>query len=117
MTYQLEKSSIKDFDFIIHAISYENPLEHVHEISQDIAKHTGEPCEILFDLLLSNGYEFNRFVSCHFDGKRIDEKSLTIRSITDSKTLESIDSWYSDKPDYLANSVLNTKQQDRLLFC
>lgn len=65
---------------IIYATSYFNPLGNLEQLSEELAASIKESCDILFDLLLSNGDSYNRFVTCKFDGGNIMRDSIDIIS-------------------------------------
>ena len=57
------------YRFVVFATSGINPISELQEIENELL-HLCTKCEILFDLLLSNGDASNRFVSGFFDGIR-----------------------------------------------
>jgi hypothetical protein len=71
---------------MIFCTTYINPISYLPTIEQDLNKldFTGA---VFFDLLLSNGYSFNRFAETLIYGGKIDRKSIRI---IDSSELENI---------------------------
>lgn len=110
MTYEIKRVKNVGFSAIVYSISYENPLQDINSISHDLFSDFQASCDVLFDLLLSNGEEFNRFILGHFDGKNLNYESLKIINISDQNMLKKINSYYSGKFAYLKNSVLNSSQ-------
>ncbi len=110
MTYEIKQSNGVDFSAIVYATSYNNPIQDIDSISNELSSMFHSPCNVLFDLLLSNGNEFNRFVIGRFEGNKISYDSLRIVTIEDSKLRKQIDSFYRGKYSYLKNSVLSLRQ-------
>ncbi|MCH4889807.1 hypothetical protein EZV73_19645 [Acidaminobacter sp. JC074] len=59
---------IKDNFVIIYSTSYVNPLNFTEDIEQELMalKFAGK---VIFDLLLTVGREYNRYIEWEFDGK------------------------------------------------
>lgn len=110
MTYEIKRIKNIDFSAIVYSISYENPLQDIERISCDLLSDFHAPCDVLFDLLLSNGEEFNRFALGHFDGRKLIYESLKIIEIEDINLMKQINSYYSGKFNILKNSVLSLHQ-------
>ena len=110
MTYEIKQAKSTFFSAIVYAISFENPLQELSNISCELASMLQTPCDVLFDLLLSNGDEFNRFIIGRFDGTGIDYNSLKIIELNDASIIRQINSYYHGKYDYLNNSVLTMRQ-------
>ena len=53
---------------VVFSINHISPLDDIYKIEQDLISK-GIKGYILFDLLLSNGNEFNRYVEAYFDGE------------------------------------------------
>ena len=103
MTYEIKQIKSTFFSTVVYAISFENPLQELSSISRELTSIIHKPCNVLFDLLLSNGDEFNRFVLGKFDGTNIDYDNATL--------VRTINSYYHGKYDYLNNSVLSMRQK------
>ena len=110
MTYEIKQIKSTLFSAVVYAISFENPLQELSNISRELTSIIHKPCDVLFDLLLSNGDEFNRFVLGRFDGTNIDYDSLRIIDLDDTVLVQTINSFYHGKYDYLNNSVLSMRQ-------
>ncbi|MDE5753440.1 MAG: type II toxin-antitoxin system RnlB family antitoxin [Oscillospiraceae bacterium] len=110
MIYEIKQVKNVDFSAIVYAISYENPLQDIDSISHELSSMFCSSCNVLFDLLLSNGDEFNRFVMGRFEENKINYDSLRIITIEDSNLKKQINSYYRGKYSYLKNSVLSLRQ-------
>lgn len=62
-------------NYIIFSTSYINPLENLDEISKQLSKKKFLG-NVVFDLLLINGFSSNRFIKGIFDGKNFDLSSF-----------------------------------------
>lgn len=111
MIYKIRQIESPVFSVVVYATSFENPLQELSNISNELFSMFQTPCTVLFDLLLSNGNEFNRFIVGKFDGVSIDYSSLEIIELKDENTVQQIDSYYHEKYDYLNNSILTTRQK------
>ncbi len=111
MTYEIKQIKSTFFSTVVYAISFENPLQELSSISRELTSIIHKPCNVLFDLLLSNGDEFNRFVLGKFDGTNIDYDSLRIIDLENATLVRTINSYYHGKYDYLNNSVLSMRQK------
>lgn len=63
---------------VVYATSCSNPLSDMEQLSNELSHTIQGSCNILFDLLLSNGDSYNRFVMCKFDGTTIVRESIDI---------------------------------------
>jgi len=102
--------NIKDgYKFIVLAISYVNPVDELDEIEKELynKRFNGK---VLFDLLLCNGINKNRYVEINFNGERFDTSSLKlIESITRSSK-EIVSEYFKEHPIYIESSVLPKAQ-------
>lgn len=67
---------------------------------------------MLFDLLLSNGDNFNRFAEAYYDGSDLSTDSISIADIS-SEQLKGLNIYYRGKTKELSKSVLSTKERFR----
>jgi hypothetical protein len=67
---------------------------------------------VRFDLLLSNGYAFNRYVELYFDGVNFDTKTTRVYQAKETDIISSLN-FYSapGNLDYLENSILSKSQK------
>ena len=99
-----------DYKYVVLATSYENPIDELKNIEDElkVKKYSGK---VLFDLLLCNGMNSNRFVEIKFDGERFDlSSSITIKN-PNSSIKEGTHQYLKDKPALLENSVLPKAQR------
>jgi Antitoxin to bacterial toxin RNase LS or RnlA len=75
--YDLVRSEISDFPFIVFATTGTNPMSELTGIETELSS-SRMACEILFDLLLSNGDTSNRFIAAYFDGIHFRSDSFKI---------------------------------------
>ncbi|EMR3754805.1 MULTISPECIES: type II toxin-antitoxin system RnlB family antitoxin [Proteus] len=95
---------------VVMATSYENPLSSVNEIEMKLTGLLGE-CEngkILFDLLCSNGPEWNRFVTLEIRLGRImlDSAQIIDQKEIPAQILSKLTFILQNHPEYLEASVL-----------
>lgn len=111
MTFDIKYNVNKTYPIVIYSVPYINPLENIDDISSALSKCNVKPCNVLFDLLLSNGDEFNRFASGYFDGTKINYNSLEIINLNNCDIIKSINSYYKDNISCLNNGVLTSSQK------
>ena len=98
---------------VIYALSYNNPLDDINNISSSLRKKRTSPSYVLFDLLLSNGVNFNRFVEGYFNGQIISFDSLSIVELHDHCQIERINAYYQKNPAVLNEGVLSASEKMR----
>ena len=99
-----------DYKYVILATSYENPIDELENIEEELEakEYSGK---VLFDLLLCNGMNSSRFVEIKFNGEYFDlSSSITIKNPNNS-IKEDIHQYFKDKPALLENSVLPKAQR------
>ncbi len=111
MIFDVKYHATQHYPIIIYSVSYLNPLEELGKVADALHSCFQEPSQVLFDLLLSNGEESNRFVQGYFDGEKIAYSSLKCISIDNAEELKQINQFYKSKFAYLNNSVLTAKQR------
>lgn len=89
-------------------------IDFLYEDLESELKRSASKGRILFDLLLSNGYKSERFVSVYFDGNQFDFSTYEIESNINSEVENYCSSYFINNPSLLEKSVL-TKPQ-RFLF-
>jgi len=101
---KVEKEKI-GYDYKVYAINFESPLEQLSSIEKDLAKK-GYKGVVLFDLLLSNGNEYNRFVEAYFNGEHFDIKSFRLPILNANVEKDSL-RFFKDNKEYLDKGVLS----------
>ena len=99
------------FKVVVYSNSYINPIQDIKKISLEIQKHISKKTIVLFDMLLSNGENFNRFATAIFDGKEIQFKTIEIINITDESLLKKINIFYKTNLKALNNSILSPREK------
>lgn len=100
------------YSAIIYPVSYLNPIEDIQSISEELKKHLTAGCYVLFDLLLSNGDNFNRFAEVYYDGNDIQTSAVSITEIPSSE-VQGLNMYYRGKTKELSKSVLSAKERFR----
>ncbi|SCX84190.1 Antitoxin to toxin RNase LS or RnlA [Paenibacillus polysaccharolyticus] len=95
---------------LVLSTSYASPLSSVLFISSELAKENYRG-EVLFDLLLSNGFNPNRFLSMQFDGnKLLPQTTKTINEVP-VNLLSEIYNFYFEHVEYVEQSNLPDTQK------
>lgn len=97
------------YSAIVYPVSYVNPIEDIDLITLDLKRHYHD-CYVLFDLLLSNGDNFNRFAEVHFNGSVIDSGDIQVITVATSE-LNKLNQYYRGKTKELSRSVLTLKER------
>ena len=98
------------YSAIIYPVSYINPLDEVTTISEELKRHLKVGSYVLFDFLLSNGDNFNRFAEYLFDGNDVNIGSISITEMS-SDQINRLNMYYRGKTKELRNSVLSSREQ------
>ncbi|MDF9417545.1 hypothetical protein RI02_03025 [Bacillus altitudinis] len=90
---------------VVLATSYVSPLGNIMKIAKELSQdyYNGE---VLFDLLLSNGFANNRFLIMQFDGKKFILNSKRIVKDIPDGILKEIYNRYNDNPQWIDQSSL-----------
>lgn len=110
-SYQIILKRSSKYQAVIYAVSYNNPIQDIHEISEYIRKQTNIAGYVLFDLLLSNGENFNRFAEGYFDGYEIKYSSIKVIELDDAKILQDVNSYYKKNRQVLNNGILSPSEK------
>lgn len=97
------------YSAIVYPVSYINPIEDIDLITLELKKHYND-CYVLFDLLLSNGDNFNRFAEVYFDGESIDSNNIHVIKVSTIE-LNRLNRYYKGKTKELNKSVLTLKER------
>lgn len=115
MNYYIDYHKCNKYSAIVYSASYVNPFEEILDISLEIKKTLSYGGFVLFDLLLSNGDNFNRFAEAYFDGREIKRDSINIISLDNVKELKQINSYYKGRLAELNNSILTPSERFKYL--
>ena len=112
-SYNIEFEECDKYAAVIYSVSYNNPIQDIRQISEEMRKHFDSSCYVLFDLLLSNGDEFNRFAEAYFDGEEIKFDSISTIKLQDESKIKKINEHYKGKVKQLNQSVLSSREKLR----
>ena len=99
---------------VVFSTAYINPIAYLSKIEEDLRdiKFDGQ---VIFDLLLSNGYSSNRFVQATVKDSQINKSSIKILKTVDSLLLKKSHDFYSKNRKFVENSILGEQEQKELL--
>lgn len=99
---------------VVTATSYENPLSVISEVTECLIEKVGakNKGEIFFDLLCSNGMEWNRFLSMSFDGKSllVDTARVVSSADVEQHIKDGQTAFFKHSRHILYNSILTSDQ-------
>jgi hypothetical protein len=103
--YELLTLENSPYSLMILSISYISPTKHLDYLEKDLAAQ-GFRGKVIFDFLLANGNNFNRFAEAYFNGSKFDLMSF---SVVKPKTQirQSSLNFYRKHPELLDQSVLS----------
>ena len=106
--YKIQKvdKEIVGYEYKIYAINNDSPLEYLVDIEKDLAERNFKGY-ILFDLLLSNGNEYNRFLEGYFDGESFDSASFKCPRLKHGVERDSL-LFFKRNQEYLDKGVLSS---------
>lgn len=94
---------------IITAYPDSNPINKLKIIAHELIENKFKGT-IVFDLLVFNGNEFNRFVSITFDGLRFDKKNIKYHAHIDPLLEIEQNNFFINNDYLLSASVLSSKE-------
>lgn len=100
------------YSAIVYPVSYLNPIEDIKSISMELKKHLAAGSHVLFDLLLANGDNFNRFAEAQYDGSEIKASDIRITELP-ADTVQELNAYYRGRAHELASSVLSERERER----
>lgn len=74
--------NVDGYDYIIYPSSYMNPLSKIKRLNEKLKNKINYPCTLLFDLLLCNGDNFNRFAKAYYDGEKVVRDSIEVVDVS-----------------------------------
>lgn len=95
---------------IVYAASYLNPLYDVNEVEKGLHDMQVKPGIVLFDLLLTNGDNFNRFAEVIYDGNKLNLQNAQVVKLN-PPFRKRIDSFYKGKAKLVSGGVLSPSQR------
>ena len=109
-SYDIIYEQFGKYEAIVYPVSYLNPIDDFQLISVELREHLPAGCYVLFDLLLSNGDNFNRFAELYYDGNELSAGLIRIIEIK-SDELKKLNLYYRGKTKELSKSVLSPKER------
>ncbi|CAG37895.1 type II toxin-antitoxin system RnlB family antitoxin [Desulfotalea psychrophila] len=91
---------------VVYSTSSYSPMNSLGALERELGQ-LGARCEVVFDLLLSNGNAKDRFYRIDFMGKRFDRKSLEILENPSRELQKKALDFYSTNHELLDNSILS----------
>ena len=102
--YQAKKYN--DIGYMIFSTSEYNPTDFISNIEKDLLKEKYKG-NVIFDLLLSNGNNYNRYLNAKFDGKKFDGNSYTLIDEPKNEIRQKSLDFYKKNISILENSILS----------
>ncbi|MBE9009275.1 type II toxin-antitoxin system RnlB family antitoxin [Pseudanabaenaceae cyanobacterium LEGE 13415] len=113
--YQIER--IADETAVVFGTTYINPISYLPAIEEDLGK-LGFSGQIVFDLLLSNGFRPNRFVEADVIEAKISRPSMRVVEISslDETVIEKTYEFYKSHPNLVeSNNILMEEEKYYLI--
>ncbi len=108
--YRLKKVNLSSFvGYIVFSISEIKPYEELNQLEHELSNKKFEG-NVIFDLLLSNGNNSNRFMEALFDGKKLKRSSFNIINV-DKKIKRKSVNFYKLHLHLIENSILSSSQK------
>jgi Antitoxin to bacterial toxin RNase LS or RnlA len=114
--YQIEK--ISDRVVVVFSTSYINPISYLPTIEEDLGKMASSG-KVIFDLLLSNGHSFNRFVEVAVCKGKVDRRSMKVvdSSSLDKNIISKTDDFYKAHPLLVESNHILLDEEKHDLMC
>lgn len=106
----------ENYAAVVRAVSYIHPFEDINKISDELKENVPEGSSILFDLLLCNGDEINRFFESISDKNGMVMKDLR-RVELPAESVALLNKYYHGRVKELSNSILTKRQQAKFAMC
>ena len=94
---------------IIYSTNYLRLEEYIKDITMILQRNSYKG-DVIFDLLLCNGYSTNRFIKMLFDGASFKHKTCEVIENIDISIRDLSFDFYSTNTQYLENSILSKVQ-------
>jgi len=102
--YQVEKYD--DIGCVVFSISEYNPTDYISKIEQDLLQKSYSG-NVVFDLLLANGNNFNRYLKAYFNGNEFNNDSYKIIDEPQHQLKKKSLDFYQKNIALLENSILS----------
>lgn len=114
--YHIER--ISEQVVIIFCTTYINPISYLPIIERELSKINFNG-QIIFDLLLSNGYSSNRFVKADVCNSKVNRREMSVinSSILDESIVSKIYEFYKSHPYIVErNNILLDEEKYDLIY-
>ncbi len=101
-----ELNSCLEYSYAIYPTTYINPLAKIGTLNMQLEEHNLGSCWILFDLLLCNGDNYNRFAKAYYDGSKVVPSSIELVENLTSESIKMIEEYYASDRSTLKKGVL-----------
>jgi hypothetical protein len=102
----------KEVQYVVFSTFFMSPTDFLEEIEKELSMQINEEKEVIFDLLLSNGNNSNRYGKAIYDGKKFKHRSFEVISIPKDDELRKFSmQYYKEHADYVNNSILSSAQK------
>ena len=108
--YNLKKISDPECQYIIFSVDYHRIEDYISDLSKELSRKSYSGT-VMFDLLLSNGMNSDRYVKASFDGSKFLLKTMVTVDNVDERIRTLSLKFYQKKPEYLENSILSRAQK------
>ncbi|MDO9304702.1 MAG: type II toxin-antitoxin system RnlB family antitoxin [Sulfuricurvum sp.] len=102
--YQVKKDN--ELGYMIYSTSEHNPTDCISKIEKELIKKSYKG-NVFFDLLLSNGNNFNRYLKAYFDGNNFQKDSYVIIAEPQIELKKKSVEFYQRNIELLENSILS----------
>lgn len=109
--YNIDYNTFIKYKAIVYSASYINPINDIDNIANDLVEKSISAGYVLFDFLLSNGNNFNRFAEVYFNGKSIEKETICTISFSNKNDISTLNSHYTGRFKELNNSILSSKEK------
>jgi hypothetical protein len=114
--YQLTAFNGEPYQYVSFSVDYSRPEEYLSDVAKELARKKFEGY-VLFDLLLCNGLNSQRYVKSYFDGNTFQRDSFV--TLSDKELDDSVKQFtfkfYSSKNELLENNNMLSKAQKFLV--
>lgn len=101
-----ELNCCSEYKYIVYPTTYINPLARINTLNMQLEEYNLDAGWILFDLLLCNGDNYNRFVKAYYDGEKVETSSIELVEDVSNDNVKMIEKYYSEDKTVLKNGVL-----------
>lgn len=95
---------------IVYSTNYLRLDDYINDVAF-LLKEKSFKGKVIFDLLLSNGNSFNRFIEMLFNGDAFEIKTTKVINDIDDTIINNSLDFYSSHASYLEDSVLSKSQK------